>query len=112
MSTTSSACLFYGYVRPYDEEQGEYEETSWDKNFLNESHGCTIHVYGFDERLGSFLSVNDSYKEAKWDDAVLLLPDSLFVKEGWNEQLQNAAHFFDLDITGLNAQWHLVCLYF
>jgi hypothetical protein len=118
MSISSEAKLFYGYIKP-EEDDEEYDGVSssspWSKAHTESTHGCTVDIYGYDENLGYFLAVEESLCTAEWNtvktiDLIDLGVQSL--ERPWNEMLRDAASEFGIDLTGLSLGWHLVCLYF
>jgi hypothetical protein len=58
------------------------------------------------------LAVEESLHEAEWDEVVSLKPEDFEAKPEWDEKLRQAALEFGIDLDGLQASWHLVCLYF
>jgi hypothetical protein len=119
MSTDPEAKLFYGYLQPedekeaYNDEEDIDKETPWsDAHGRQAHHGCIGDIYGYSGALGFFLAVEESLHTTEWDKVTSLSPQDFEIKPGWNEQLQQAAQVFNLDISQLQPGWHLVCLYF
>lgn len=122
MSTEPEAKLFYGYIKPKndddadydedDEDNEEQDEDAWSKAHTETACDCTVGLYGYDENLGYFLAVEESLHTAMWAEVVPLKTEDFEVKPAWDESLRLAAEEFGIDLTGLQPGWHLVCLYF
>ena len=60
----------------------------------------------------AILAVEKSLSEAEWDNVVVLSQDDFEVQPEWKDQLQQAVEAFELDVSGMQPGWFLVCLYF
>jgi hypothetical protein len=119
MGKDPEAKLFYGFLEPLveddeesEDEDGEEDETPWEKAHTRKAYGCIGGIYGYDENLGHFLAVEASLKEAEWDEVMPLTSQDFEVKPGWNQQLKEAALVQNIDLTGLTPGWFLVSLWF
>jgi hypothetical protein len=117
MSTSIEAKLFYGYVKLVEEDydfddDDEKEDTPWDTAHTNKAHGCIGGIYGTDGNLGNFLAVESALYKAEWSTVKSLSPQDFEIQPEWDEQLQQAAAHFGIDVSELKPGWHLVSLYF
>lgn len=118
MSSDPVAKLFYGYVEPIDPDdydhfdKDEDEETPWGEAHTKRACGCIGELFGTDGNLGNALAVEASLHKAEWSHVNALSPQDFEVHSEWDEQLQQAAAHFGIDVSGLKLGWHLVSLYF
>jgi hypothetical protein len=130
MRADSEAKLFYGYVEPiddeddcinfdYDEEQEADEkrnEAAWQKSHTARAHGCIGDLYGYDdgydEDFRHFLAVEASLHKAAQSKICVLSPSDFTIQPEWDEQLQQAATHFGIDVSKLKPSWYVVSLSF
>jgi hypothetical protein len=99
MSSKCTAYVFYGYIQPAN---NGYVWSHQDE----EKDGCFVYWYGA-RYAHSFLAIKRSMTGAHGFNDWFQTIKTMEIQEMWNEQLESAAHYWNIDITKLIPQWFL-----